>query len=89
MIINVSSLVKKTDYDTKVSEIEKKITDHTHDKYITTSEFNTLAASVFNAKLAQADLITKADFDAKLKKVSERVTSNKSKHLLVGNELKN
>ena len=31
-----SSLVKKIDYDTKISDIEKKITDHNHDKYITT-----------------------------------------------------
>ena len=31
---------KKTDYKTKVNEIEKKITDHNHDEYITTQEFN-------------------------------------------------
>ena len=49
----MSSLVKKTDYSTKISEIEKKITDHNHDKYITTPKFNTLVASVFNARLAQ------------------------------------
>ena len=30
-IRNCSNLVKKTDYDTKVKEIEKKITDHKHD----------------------------------------------------------
>ena len=36
-ISNVSSLVKKTGYNTKISEIENKITtDHDHDKYITT-----------------------------------------------------
>ena len=64
-IPSVSSLVKKTDYDTKISELEKKLTDHNHDKYITTPEFNTLAASVFNARLAQANLITKTDFEAK------------------------
>ena len=58
-IPSVSSLVKKTDYDTKIPEIEKKLTDHDHDKYITTSEFNTLAASVFNARLAQLGLITR------------------------------
>ena len=57
-IPSVSSLVKKTDYDTKISELEKKLTDHDHDKYVATSEFNTLAANVFNAKLAQANLIT-------------------------------
>ena len=32
----VSNLVKKkTDYNTKISEIENKTTDHDHDKYIT------------------------------------------------------
>ena len=46
--------------------IEKKLTDHNHDKYITSPEFNALAADVFNARLAQANLITKTDFDAKL-----------------------
>ena len=60
------SLVKKTDYNTKITEIEKKLTAHNHDKYITTPEFNNLTADVFNAKLAQANLVTKTDFDAKL-----------------------
>ena len=45
-IPDVNSLVKKTDYDTKISEIEKKVSDHNHDKYITTPEFNILAARV-------------------------------------------
>ena len=54
-ILNVSSLVKKTKYNTKITEIEKKLTDHNHDKYITTPEFNTLAADVFNPRLAQAN----------------------------------
>ena len=40
-IPDVSSLVKKTNYDIKISKIEKKLTDHNHDKYITTTEFNT------------------------------------------------
>ena len=35
-IPNVNRLVKKTNYDTKISELEKKGTDHNHDKYITT-----------------------------------------------------
>ena len=64
-IPDVSSLVKKTDYNTKISEIEKKVTDHNHDKYITTPEFNNLAAGVFTARLAQADLVTRTDFDTK------------------------
>ena len=69
-------LLKKTNYNTKITEIEKKLTDHNHDKYITTPEFNTLAADVFNARLAQANLITKADFDAKLSSL-KKITQNK------------
>ena len=80
--------MKKRDYDTQISDIEKKITDHNHDKYITTPEFNTLAARVFNARLTQANLITKTDFDTELKKISDRVVSNKTKYLLVEIELK-
>ena len=34
-IPNISNLFKKTDYNTKFNETEKKITDHDHDKYIT------------------------------------------------------
>ena len=40
MIPSVNNLVKKTDYNTKINEIKKKITDHNCDKYITTPEFN-------------------------------------------------
>ena len=53
---NISSLVKKADYDTKITEIEKKLTDHNQNKYITTPEFNSLAAGAFDARLKQADL---------------------------------
>ena len=41
-IPDVSNLVNKTDYNTKVTEIENKVNNHNHDKYIDTSEFNTL-----------------------------------------------
>ena len=55
-------------------------------KIITTPEFNTIAASTFNARLAaQTDLIRNSEFDAKLKGISDRVTKNKTKHLLVEN----
>ena len=67
---------------------EKKLTNHNHDKYITTLEFNTLAADVFNARLKQANLIAKTDFDAKLSSLNRKITTNKTKHLLVENELK-
>ena len=48
----VSNLVKKTDCNAKVTEIENKLNNHNHDKYITTPEFNILAKDVFNARLA-------------------------------------
>ena len=48
---------KKTDYNTKINEIEKKITDHDHsNKYITTLEFNRLTAENFAARLKEANL---------------------------------
>ena len=75
--------MKKTDYDIKISDTEKKITDHVHDKYITTPEFNTLAARVFNARLPQANLITKT-----LQGLNKRIISDKTKYLLIENELK-
>ena len=65
-IPDASSLVQKTDYNTKVTETENKLNNHNHDKYITSPEYNALAADVFNARLAQANLVTKTNFDAKL-----------------------
>ena len=87
-IRSVSNLVKKTDYNTKITEIEKKLTDHNHDKCITTREFNTLAVDVFNARLAQANLIIKTDFDAKLPSLNRKITANKTKNLHAENEFK-
>ena len=86
-IPSISNLAKKTDYETKLIDIENKLNNHDHDKYIHTSKFNTLAANVFNARLAQANLITKTDFDAKLSGLNRKITKNKSKHLLVEKEL--
>ena len=78
-IPDANNLVKKTDYNAKVTEIENKLTNHYHDKYIDTSEFNTLADNVFNARLAQANLKTKRDFDAKLSSLNRKITQNISK----------
>ena len=64
---------------------------------ITTPEFNKLTAENVAARLAQANLasknnianfIKKTDLDNKLKTLNEKVTSNKSKHLLIENELR-
>ena len=86
-IPDVSDLVNKTDYNTKVTEIEYKFNNHNHDKYIDTQEFNKLTGDVFNARLAQANLITKTEFDSKLSNLNRKITANKLKYLLVENEL--
>ena len=74
---NVSEVFRKTDYNTKINEIENKIdTDHDHDKYITAQEFNELTSENVTARLKQVDLASKSDkvkflkktdFDNKLK----------------------
>ena len=87
-ITSVSNLVKKTDYNTKITDVENKLNNHNHDKYITTLELNRLDADVFNTRLAQANLIRKVDFDAKLSSLNRKITKNKSKHLLDENKLK-
>ena len=56
-------MVKKADFNTKVTEIEGKIPD-------------------------VSNLVKNTDFDTRAKKNSDRVTKNKSKHLLIENELK-
>ena len=67
---NVSNLVKKPDYNTKISEIENEIaTDHDHDKYITTQKSNKLTSENFTARLKQANLASKNDIANFVKKM--------------------
>ena len=86
--LTLVTLLKKTDYSTRVTEIENKLNNNNDDKYIDTQEFNKLAADVFNARLAQANLVTRTDFDDKLSNLNRKITKNKTDHLLVQNELK-
>ena len=72
-------MIETTDYDTNITEIEKKLTDHNHDKYVTTPEFNTLAASVFNARLTQANLVTKTDFGNSVSSLDRKITAKNKK----------
>ena len=86
-IPSVSNLVKKTNYNTKITEIQKIFTDHNHNKRITTPYFNALVADAFNTRLAHLNLITKTDFDAKWSSFNRKITANKTKIFLVENEL--
>ena len=53
---------------------------------MTTPEFKKLAADVFNARLAQANLIGKTDFVAKLSRINRKIIENKTENVLVKNE---
>ena len=57
-ILDVNNLIKSR-YNTKIRKIGKKVTDHNHDKYITSPEFNNLIAKLFAGRLAQGNLIIK------------------------------
>ena len=54
-IPNISNLATKF----LVNKMENKLNNHNHDKYIDTSDFNKLAVDVFNARIAQANLMKK------------------------------
>ena len=83
---DTSDYVKKADYNTKTSEIGKKILDVDHDKYITTQEFDKIkenfAARLREAKLATkadiSDSVEKTDFVAKLKDFNKYFKENKT-----------
>ena len=65
-------MVKETDYETKISDLA------------TNSSLTTIENKIPDI----TSLVTKTDFDAKLKGITDRVTKNKSKDLLLDNELK-
>ena len=82
-IPNITSLVKKkTDFDSKITEVEGKIPN------ISVLATNSALTTVENKMPDVTNLVTKTDFDAKLKDISDRVTKNKSKDLILDNELK-
>ena len=85
-ILAVRSLAKKTDYNTKITEIDNKLNNHNHDKYITTQEFNTLAADVFNARLSQGNSVTKTNFDNTVSSLDSKIAKSKPKNKSIENE---
>ena len=54
-------------------------TKYNADKNITTLEFNTLAAGVFNASLEQVNLVRKTDFDNTVSILDSKIATNKTK----------
>ena len=77
-IPDISGLASKTE----LTAVENKIPD-------ISGLATTSALTVVENKIPDiTSLITKADFDTKLKNISHRVTNNKSKDLVLDNELK-
>ena len=64
--------LKRTDYNTKINETEKKTADHNIDKNVTTQEFNKLTAENFTARLTQANLGSKNYIADLVKKISNK-----------------
>ena len=74
---NVTNLLEKPDYNTTIYDIGKKITDHDHDKYITTPEFNKLTSDNVTARLKQANLASKSDITSFVKKQNQQKDQQK------------
>ena len=67
----------------KLLKLKRKLSDHIHDKYITTTEFNKLATDTVNTRIVQANLVKKTDFGNKLSNLNRKVASNKKKTYLL------
>ena len=67
----------------KLLKLKRKLSDHIHDKYITTTEFNKLATDTVNTRIVQANLVKKTDFGNKLSNLNRKIASNKKKTYLL------
>ena len=68
-----------TALNTKVSEVENKISNHA--KYISTQEWNKLTMENVAARLKQVNLVSKTDFENKLINFNRKIALNKTKYL--------
>ena len=100
-IPDVSNLIKNTDFNTKMTEVEGKMPSigglatssaltAAENKIPDTGVLATISAltTVENKIPDLTNLVKKRGFGTKLKAVNDRVTKNKSKGLLLDNELK-
>ena len=71
-IPSVNGLVKKTDYDTKIKDIEEK--------YCATTDYNKFLSDILDVKIKQQELVNKSDIDIKLININKKITSSKTKH---------
>ena len=86
LLLIVSSLIKKTDFKTKVTEIEGKIPDVS--SLVKKTDYATDIANIKNDYVINAalnarhkDLIHKTKFDTGVKEIDNRIDSNSSEVL--------
>ena len=72
-IPSVSGLVKKTNYEAKIKEIEGK--------YCTTADYNKFTSGIVDAKIKQKEVVNKSNIDKKLININKKITSNITKHM--------
>ena len=60
----MSDLVKKSDYDAKISEMEKL--------YFTTTDYNNFASNTLDAKITQKKLVNESGIDEKIKTLASK-----------------
>ena len=70
-IPDISNLVKKSDYNTKVSEIEGKISSISN--LATTSALTTVETKIPST----SNLVKKTDYDTKVKEIEKKLTDHK------------
>ena len=85
-------MVKKTDFNTKVTEIEGKIPDVS--SLVKRTDYATEIANIKNDYVTNAtlnarheDLIQKTKFDTEVKEINDKIASNGSEVLTYNNRL--
>ena len=56
----LNGLIKKTDYDAKISDIKAKISD-IEGKYFTSSDYNKFTSDITDANIKQKELVKKSE----------------------------
>ena len=79
-------MVKKTGFNTKVTEIEGKIP--CVNNLVKKTDFNTKVTEIEGKIPDVNNLVKNTDLYTRLKTIIDRVTKNKTKHLLIESELK-
>ena len=82
-ISNISTLVKKQTITLKLQKLKINLLIIIMTNTLNTQEFSKLTADVFNARIAQANLIAKTDFDVNFQILTEQLLQIKQNTYLL------